>query len=61
MELVRMVWRYGRRGSSVVLYVGPLGVDGMGVELRSSQLCGGVLMWEPGGLGVVIPVMLAEG
>ena len=26
--------------------------------MRSSRLCGGVLMWESGGLGVVIPVVL---
>ena len=36
-------------------------VEGMGVELRCGRLCGRVLMWESGGLGVVNLVVLAEG
>ena len=31
------------------------------MELRSGRLCGGVLMWESGGLGVIFLVVLAEG
>ena len=30
------------------------------MELRSGRLCGRVVMWESGGLGVVILVVLAE-
>ena len=37
------------------------GVDGVGVELRSGWLCFWVLVWEPGVLGVVVHVVLAEG
>ena len=36
-------------------------MDGVSVELRSGRLCGRVVMWESGGLGVVILVVLAEG
>ena len=31
------------------------------MELRSGRLCGRVVMWESGGFGVVILVVLAEG
>ena len=31
------------------------------MELRSGRLCGRVVVWESGGLGVVILVVLAEG
>ena len=48
-------------GSSVVLYVGPprCGWRGRGVARRPAV--GLVLVGEPGGLGVVIHVVLADG
>ena len=37
------------------------GVNSVRVMLRSGWLCFWVLVWEPGVLGVVVHVVLAEG
>ena len=48
-------------GSSGFLYVGPLWCGWHGRGVAQQPVVWWVLMWESGGLGVVILVVLAEG